>query len=548
LNDKGYHKMFEAIFRAVVKEKLIYARQNKPSLVKSVGSRLSLCASVFRLAVEQGVLHIRNKTFKALSKHIIDILPQGDGLCEPISLDYIKALRTCLAYSPHAEHIDKKEWATLARFCCTHVESQLGLLIGDPESADEDASGSRNIRLSLSRETSSTSRRSQPPSQGIPRLNHDSEELMLCLEILLKTPDAPIVDHDEMVIRTILGFLISQPTVTRAHPPAFTALNSVLGVIATNNISLTAKVAQGIVPVLTKLWDSKQPTFREQMMITLIYILPQIHTIIGEGRSRTLRRKVEALSEALFVECSGRADRDQLQLDDLVFPSPLKTFDAEITPLGLQAFCLRKGNQKAEMNWIVPQLMATVVNLLDKSGENRVGSNGKAPEEDRNKRLKVSKNFEELMRNARSMITSRKLCALQTLPFLVHQRDMESEDCAFSKSASDPSHRPVWNQIWQLCARYSANQATCRAACHLMRIILAVDLVPYTEISKEVDAVILSIDLSGPANVVDSSLAVWCLILEKRNTVAHSSILQPGERLLQWLISKWRPGMLSFFV
>lgn len=429
LNDKGYHKMFEAIFRAVVKEKTIYTRQNKPSLAKSVGSRLSLCASVFRLAVEQGVMHIRNKTFKALSKHVIDILPQGDGLCEPISLDYIKALRTCLACSPHAEHIDKKEWATLARFCCTHVESQLGLLIGDPESADEDTSvASRNVRLSLSRDTSSASRRSQPPSQGIPRLNHDSEELVLCLESLLKTPNAPIIEHDEMVVRTILGFLVSQPAVTRAHLPAFTALNTVLEVITTNNISLAAKVAQGIVPVLAKLWDSKQPIFREQMMITLIYILPQVRTIISEGQSRVLRRKVEALSEALFVECSGRADRDQLQLDDLVFPDPLKAFDAEITPLGLQGLSLRKGSQRAEMNWIVPQLMATVVNILDRPGGDRAGSNGKAPEEDRNKRLKVSKNFEELMRNSRSMITSRKLCALQTLPFLVGQRDMESEE------------------------------------------------------------------------------------------------------------------------
>ncbi|PUU81506.1 telomere-length maintenance and DNA damage repair-domain-containing protein [Tuber borchii] len=429
LNDKGYHKMFEAIFRAVVKEKMMYARQNKPSLAKSVGTRLSLCASVFRLAVEQGVVHIRNKTFKALSKHVIDILPQGDGLCEPISLDYIKALRTCLACSPHAEHIDKKEWATLARFCCTHVESQLGLLIGDSESADEDTSvASRNVRLSLSRDTSSASRRSQPPSQGIPKLNHDSEELVLCLEILLKTPNAPIIEHDEMVVKTILGFLVSQPAVTRAHLPAFTALNTILEVITTNNISLTAKVAQGIVPVLAKLWDSKQPTFREQMMITLIHILPQVRTIISEGQSRVLRRKVEALSEALFVECSGRADRDQLQLDDLVFPDPLKAFDAEITPLGLQCFCLRKGNQKTEMNWIVPQLMAIVVNILDRSSGDRAGSNGKAPEEDRNKRLKVSKNFEELMRNSRSMITPRKLCALQTLPFLVGERDMESEE------------------------------------------------------------------------------------------------------------------------
>lgn len=76
-----------------------------------------------------------------------------------------------------------------------------------------------------------------------------------------------------------------------------------------------------------------------------------------------------------------------------------------------------------------------------------------------------------------------------------------------------------------------------------MHVVLALDLVPYSEISKGVDSMILSIDLSGPANVVDSSLAVWCLILEKRNTVAHSSLLQPGERLLQWLVSKWRPGI-----
>lgn len=75
-----------------------------------------------------------------------------------------------------------------------------------------------------------------------------------------------------------------------------------------------------------------------------------------------------------------------------------------------------------------------------------------------------------------------------------------------------------------------------------MRILLALDLVSYSEISASVDATILSIDLSGPSNVIDSSLAVWCLILERRNTVAHSSLLQPGERLFQWFISKWRPG------
>lgn len=121
-----------------------------------------------------------------------------------------------------------------------------------------------------------------------------------------------------------------------------------------------------------------------------------------------------------------------------------------------------------------------------------------------------------------------------------------SYSCAFLIPASDLSHRQTWIQIWQLCTRYSANQSTCRAACHLMRIILALNLVSYSEISPSVDSMIMSIDLSGPSSVVDSALAVWCLILERRNTVAHSTFLQPGERLFQWLISKWRPGKLSF--
>lgn len=427
--------MYEAVFRAVIKEKTLYTRQSKPSLLKTVASRLSLCASVFRLAVEQGVQHIKSKTFKALSKHIVDILPyQGERLCEPISLDYIKALRVCLEYSPHAEHMDREEWGTLAKFCCIHVESQLGILGEEPVSGDEDMETGDNHTprkswLSLSLEDSSGSRRTVPISLTNAKLKHDCEELMLCLGILLRQPNAPIVEHDEMVCKTIIGFLTLQPSVTRAHQPAFSALNSTLEASTTNNLALSSKVTQAIVPVVAKMWDSKSPTLREQMMITLIYIQPHIRTILSGGGSRSLRRKVEGLSEVLFVEYSGRADRDQLQLDDVAFPDPRKPFDAETTPLGLRAFCLRRGfNPRAEQSWAVPQLIAAMTNALDRSDEGRRGPEDKAPEEAPAKRRRISKRFDELMRNTRSMIASRKLCALQTLPFMIAERDMESDE------------------------------------------------------------------------------------------------------------------------
>lgn len=443
LNDKGFHKMFEAIFRAAIKEKTLYARQQKDSLKKTIGNRLSLCGSVFRLAVELGVRHIKNKTFKAVYKHIVDILPQaGEGLCEPISLDYIKALHVCLEYAPHAEHLPGEDWEMIATFCCTHVESQLGLLndndVDGDEDSDEDMDSRevlliRSSRPNLIRDTSSASRISSPaPQSSNVRLNHNSEELLLCLQILLRTPNAPVVKNGEMTCKTVLGFLTSQQTVTRAHQPALSALNSILEAITTNDIALSTKVSEDIVPVINKMWGSKATATREQTIITLIYIQPYLRKIIrGPGaQARALRRNLEALSEVVFGEYSARAERDQFQLDDLVFPNPCNVLDVETTPLGLPAYCLRNdAPPRAEQQWIVPYLMAMIIDTLDRADGETISRN-KLDRQISSKRRRVSKHFDELLRNARSTVSSTKICALQTLPFLISdpRRNMDQEE------------------------------------------------------------------------------------------------------------------------
>lgn len=76
-----------------------------------------------------------------------------------------------------------------------------------------------------------------------------------------------------------------------------------------------------------------------------------------------------------------------------------------------------------------------------------------------------------------------------------------------------------------------------------MRILISRELVAYSSISKDVDSMLQSIDVNGPAILSDSSLALWCLILRKRSTVVQSASFHLGERLFQWFTSKWRPGM-----
>ena len=74
-----------------------------------------------------------------------------------------------------------------------------------------------------------------------------------------------------------------------------------------------------------------------------------------------------------------------------------------------------------------------------------------------------------------------------------------------------------------------------------MRIILSRELVVYSHISKSIDSTLVSMDLNGPALLVDSALDICSLILEKRNGVAQSLLLQPEERLIRWFIARWRP-------
>jgi ataxia telangiectasia mutated family protein len=185
---------------------------------------------------------------------------------------------------------------------------------------------------------------------------------------------------------------------------------------------------------------------------------------------------VEALSEVLFVEYSGRAERDQLQLDDLSFPDPRKNFDAEAAPLGLRAFGLRRGlNPRAEQSWVVPKSLAAMINVLDRSDESRLSPKNQTPEDARAKRVKVFKHFEELMRHSRSTVTSRKLCALQALPFLIAERDMGSEEFSsvlldlFDACSGDSSVVSSWAMLsvarWDSCKFLHILRSFCIIPC-----------------------------------------------------------------------------------
>jgi ataxia telangiectasia mutated family protein len=429
LDDKGFLKMYETIFRACDAEKSHLDK--KPAM-----TRFSTCGSVLRAAVELGVKRLKIKTVQSVYKHILDILPVGHAISGPLSVDYFKALRVLFQYAPHTEHLSSEEWETLAIFCCAQIESQLGLPDTDEEGDVEmvevedrnpGARGSILIRGDSNSSRSTVGGGSQLPATV--RLGHESEELLMCLRYLLASPNAPVRENAKRICSTFLGFLRSQPTYTRAHQHVFSSLNYVLNVATTNDLALVYRVSEAILPVICRLWDTRSSGLKDEMIISLIHCQPHIRARIRCSEGSALRKSVEDLFDTLWSEYISRSDREMLQLDDLSFPSVIGE-PVTMAPLSTRAISLRTNTQhpRAEQTWMVPNILASMVEMLDVSSD----SNRRLPEDSEldgtRKRQRMYRESSEIMRFARSNNIPRKLLALQVVSFLADLKGIDEEE------------------------------------------------------------------------------------------------------------------------
>ena len=114
-------RCFEALFHYATTERTAYLK-SKSVQRNTAHSRLAVCAASMRTAVELGVRKLRLKTVKALLDHVRLTLPTPDGFCEPLSVDYVKSMRTILDYQPHVEHL-RDTWGVTLAFCLASIGS-----------------------------------------------------------------------------------------------------------------------------------------------------------------------------------------------------------------------------------------------------------------------------------------------------------------------------------------------------------------------------------------------------------------------------------------
>jgi ataxia telangiectasia mutated family protein len=75
-----------------------------------------------------------------------------------------------------------------------------------------------------------------------------------------------------------------------------------------------------------------------------------------------------------------------------------------------------------------------------------------------------------------------------------------------------------------------------------MDVLLKLQIVPFSAVSDNVQSLLLSIELSGPTLLVETSSSLMTTIMRQRVHENPTHFNATSERILSWLFSKWTPS------
>lgn len=81
-----------------------------------------------------------------------------------------------------------------------------------------------------------------------------------------------------------------------------------------------------------------------------------------------------------------------------------------------------------------------------------------------------------------------------------------------------------------------------RAASHLMDVLLKLEIVPFTAVSDTIQSMLVSIEMTGPSILTESSSSLLTTIVRERMKENPTHFNQTAERIVSWVFSKWTPS------
>lgn len=423
IDDKGYHAILESIFRLVKADISNLVRATKYTSSK-ISSRLATCANVVRTIVDVGLLKLRHRTVKAVAEHVCQSLATpGLVYCEPLSIDYFKALAILLGHKAHVEHFVPDEWGDLARFIIQCVED-LNNVRPSESSKPLSRTSSLFIRRQETNGTASPDDTSSLKNLTFPHLQSSNETILSCLRHLVSATNAPVIERSENILDVVVHLLQIYPHQSKIQQSAYEILELVLSRTLVSNLDLSARTIATCISLARKMWPRASHSQREAMLSVFIrcrLLLPQMtETSLDEE----LEQHVSDLLDVLKDQYSSRNAREQLTIDDICFPEVYMNGE-QPAMLRLKSTSLRSGSLKSEEPWSVIYVSAALYVVLDKL----VMYPQSLPNDHRSstsaKRRKRSSPFLDLLQSVRTAAFAPKIYALQVISFIVDMQCLQ---------------------------------------------------------------------------------------------------------------------------
>ncbi|KAH7631640.1 hypothetical protein B0T09DRAFT_106375 [Sordaria sp. MPI-SDFR-AT-0083] len=577
LEDKGWHSVYDALFKCAIIEKKAYfssIKTLKPGgTLNNCITRLGYCAEALRLAVQHGAPKLKRKTASAIVGHITDTLKDSAGnFFEPLLKEgYARALSALLEVPAIVENLaafDGEYWNDSVDFCLDALSHLL-------EAAERDLGTSS--RASPAPGTPATSRAG---SLGLFSASGQVNgslvlDFLSCVKALTSAPNAPVLSRAERIYQLVLRVLtLRQIKLIELQRVSFSILNNILVRVQADDIALAKTITTTVVPVLSYCWQPRSlsrgallNSLRDEMLKTLYGVHLFLESLLREATDDMLLKDTEDLLESVWSEYSGRRDdKMRLQIEDLTFSAMQLPPDHPST----MVFGLRPYHLAGEQNWALLENMALLEAVYAKIHQRDRQHPEDEPDKPR-KRRRVIGSTNRIHQKLMSPDPAVQLTALQLIPFLSALKHPSLEEVkdmlvelskfisakedsvapwamvacsslAAHETSRDPSLSSIWKQVWQIGVRSLSLPPTSRSACVLVDWILKAKLVSDHELAGDVNQIITAADVSGPAVLVDSSLMLMLTLLRARNAISPNASQSTFSHVIRWAFLKWDPS------
>ena len=523
---------------------------------------LRLSAECFRATVEKARARLTRPTVKMLLNHILDSLPSPEQLeYKEVASSILYSLKLITSYPPHVEQMKSDSWKAIAQLCMSHID------VGD--------------WYNLSRTTNHSSTVNCEETQKSLPMRKEIADLMFCLQSLSLFPGAPIHGEEESLLTFLFNFLASYDTASDSRMSAIIALNRILHHVTANRTELAARASMVVVDLLSRIWDSRIPGFKERLLISLSIVYPHLHKdSVQHGLTAVTRARIEILLEKLKDDLRTQEQKSRLQLEDLIL-SPLpqsspqwkcRPFQSFMGPV----FSLNPHALSAGFPWLSLQLQSCLIQLLDLvPAEVRTYSPLKEVEyHPKRRRLLPNLNLQDLLED----ITLRKsqqagsIGSLQRLAFYLNSFRLSNDSIdlfellsRLEKLAEESNADMVgwsfvcilgilgrtdnskltsvrseqWIRVWIACLKQAAFPPTCRPACAVMDAIIKEDIIDVRFLVPHVKGILEYVEQRGPGLFADNSCSFWNSLMRKLEDSGVSTDAWRRDALSRWIRFRW---------